>query len=125
MYAVIRTGGKQYKVCEGDVIDIEKLDGNIGDKVEFEVLFVCNGSKIIADPAAVAKAKVTGEIVEHFRGEKVIVFKFKKRKNYKRTQGHRQDLTKVRITSIKSTSRSRKKAEPTEEVAEPVAEAAE
>lgn len=100
MYAVIRTGGKQYKVSEGDVIDIEKLDGELGDKVEFEVLFVCDGSKIVIEPAAVAEAEVTGEIVEHFKGAKQIVFKFKRRKNYKRLRGHRQNLTKVRITRV-------------------------
>ncbi len=122
MYAVIRTGGKQYKVSEGDVIDIEKLDGDVGDKVEFEVLFVCDGSKIMIEPEAVAEAKVTGEIVEHFKGAKQIIFKFKKRKNYKRTKGHRQNLTKVRISSIQAFGRSEKKAES--EVEEPAAETA-
>ncbi|MGI6221768.1 MAG: 50S ribosomal protein L21 [Coriobacteriales bacterium] len=100
MYAVIKTGGKQYRVSEGDYLDIEKLDAEVGADVEFEVLFICDGSNIIIEPDALAKAKVCGQVVEHFKGEKQIVFKFKKRKNYKRTQGHRQQLTKVYITLV-------------------------
>ena len=100
MYAVIKTGGKQYRVSEGDYLDIEKLDAEAGADVEFDVLFICDGSSIIIEPDALAKAKVCGQVVEHFKGEKQIVFKFKKRKNYKRTQGHRQQLTKVYITLV-------------------------
>jgi len=100
MYAVIKTGGKQYRVSEGDYLDIEKLDAEVGADVEFDVLFICDGSSIIIEPDALAKAKVCGQVVEHFKGEKQIVFKFKKRKNYKRTQGHRQQLTKVYITLV-------------------------
>ncbi len=100
MYAVILTGGKQYKVSEGDVIDIEKLDAEIGDSVDFDVLFICDGSKIIIDKDELAKAKVSGEVLDQFKGQKQLVFKFKKRKNYKKLRGHRQQLTKVKITSL-------------------------
>lgn len=100
MYAVILTGGKQYKVSEGDVLDIEKLDVEVGSTVDFDVLFVCDGSKIVTESSDLANAKVTGEVVEQFKGDKQVVFKFKKRKGYKRLKGHRQQLTKVKITSV-------------------------
>ena len=100
MYAVILTGGKQYKVSEGDVIDIEKLDAEIGDTVDFDVLFICDGSRIVTDADALANVKVEAEVLDQFKGEKVIIRKFKRRKRYKRTKGHRQLLTKVKITSI-------------------------
>ena len=100
MYAVIKTGGKQYKVTEGEVLDIEKLDAEVGDEVEFEILFICDGSNIIIEPDELAKAVVKAEVVEHFKGKKQLVFKFKKRKNYKRLKGHRQLLTKVRFTLV-------------------------
>ena len=100
MYAVIKTGGKQYKVSEGDVLDIEKLDAEVGDVVDFDILFINDGSNIIIEPEALAAAKVSGEVLEFFKGKKQLVFKFKKRKNYKRLKGHRQQLTKVRITAV-------------------------
>lgn len=100
MYAVILTGGKQYKVSEGDVLDIEKLDAEVGASVDFKVLFICDGSTIITDADALASAKVSAEVIEHFKGEKQIVFKFKKRKGYKKLNGHRQCLTKVKITAL-------------------------
>jgi len=100
MYAVIKTGGKQYKVEQDDVIAIEKLDTEVGKKVNFDVLCLGDGDNVIVDGAALAKAKVTGEVVDQFKDDKVIVFKFKKRKGYKRLRGHRQNLTKVKITKI-------------------------
>ena len=100
MYAVIRTGGKQYKVAVGDVIDIEKLDAEPGDEVEFETIFIVDGSSIIIDPEELAKAKVFGEVLDQFKGKKQLVFKFKKRKGYKKLKGHRQLLTKVEIFGI-------------------------
>ena len=99
MFAVIRTGGKQYTVKSGDVIDVEKLEGKAGDKVEFaEVLMA--GSKVGAP--TLAGAKVAGEIVEQFRDDKVLIFKKKRRHNYRRRKGHRQYLTAVKITDIKA-----------------------
>ncbi len=119
MYAIVSTGGKQYKVTPDEFLAVEKIDGNVGDKIELPVLFLNDGKKIIADPAKVAKAKVTAEIVEHFKGDKQLVFKFHKRKRYKKMQGHRQNLTKIKITKIQATTRAKKavKAEDTAEVA--------
>lgn len=102
MYAIVSTGGKQYKVAEGDIIDVEKLEGEPGTAVKFDVLFLNDGKDAIVDPEALAAASVEGEIVEQFRGEKVMIFKFIRRKRYQRKRGHRQYLTKVRITAIKT-----------------------
>lgn len=99
MFAVIRTGGKQYKVTSGDVIDVEKLAGNAGDKVEIsEVLMI---DEKIGTPT-IAGAKVQAEIVEQFRDDKVIIFKKRRRHNYRRKKGHRQYLTQIKITGIKA-----------------------
>ncbi len=101
MYAVIKTGGKQYRVAKDDIIIIEKLDGEAGASVEFgEVLMVGEGESVKVGAPTVAGAKVTAELVEQARGPKVIAFKKRRRKNSRRKRGHRQDLTKVRITSI-------------------------
>jgi len=100
MFAVIKTGGKQYKVAAGDVITIEKLAGAAGDTVEFaEVLMLGGDSPKVGSPV-VAGATVAGELVEQTRGPKVIAFKKRRRKNSKRKRGHRQDLSVVRITDI-------------------------
>src|SRR6187551_176084 len=97
-HAVIRTGGKQYRVTAGDLVRIEKLEGTAGDKITFdEVLFFGGDSPKFGSPL-VAGAKVLGEIVEQGRGEKIVIFKFKKRKKYKRKNGHRQSFTAVKIT---------------------------
>jgi len=99
MFAVIRTGGKQYKVASGDVISVEKLEGAAGDKLEIgEVLMA--GNKIGAP--LLAGAKVLAEIVKQFRDDKVIVFKKRRRHNYRRKKGHRQYLTEIKITEIKA-----------------------
>ena len=100
MYAIVNTGGKQYKVATDDVITVEKIEGNEGDKITLPVIFLNDGKKIVTDPDKLAKAKVTAQIVEQFKGEKVRVFKFKKRKRYQRDKGHRQQLTKIKIASI-------------------------
>ena len=123
MYAIVSTGGKQYKVATDDVITVEKLEGEVGTKVELPVLFLNDGKKIVTDPAKLAKAKVTAEIVDQFKGEKQLVFKFHKRKRYRRLKGHRQQLTKVKITKVQATSRAAaKKTVQAEEPAAPVAE---
>jgi len=99
-HAVIRTGGKQYRVEQGDLIQVEKLDGAPGDKITFEeVLFLGGDSPKFGSPL-VSGAKVQGEIVAQDRGEKLVVFKFKRRKRYKRKYGHRQYLTAVKITEV-------------------------
>ena len=101
MYAVIKTGGKQYRVAKDDIIKIEKLEGAAGATLEFsEVLMVGEGSSVKVGAPTVAGAKVTAELVEQTRGPKVIAFKKRRRKNSRRKRGHRQDLTKVRITGI-------------------------
>ncbi|MFW0777555.1 MAG: 50S ribosomal protein L21 [Rickettsiales bacterium] len=99
MFAVIRTGGKQYKVANGDQIAVEKLEGNEGDKVEIgEVLAA--GDKIGAP--LLSGAKVLAEIVKQYRDDKVIIFKKHRRHNYRRKKGHRQYLTEIKITDIKA-----------------------
>ena len=100
MYAIVKTGGKQYKVAAGDILVTEKLQGEIGDKVELQAIAVVDGTKVVADPAEAAKTKVVATIVDQFKGDKVLVFKFKKRKRYQRDKGHRQQLTKIKIASI-------------------------
>lgn len=122
MYAIVNTGGKQYKVAADDVITVEKLEGQVGDKVELPVIFLNDGKKIVTDPAKLAKAKVTAEIVDQFKGEKQLVFKFHKRKRYRRLKGHRQQLTKVKITKVQATSRARKATKAEAPVETPAAE---
>ena len=99
-YAVIRTGGKQYRVAEGDVVKVEKLNGQVGDKVTLpDVLFV-GGDEVKIGAPLVANATVTGEIVDQNRAKKIVVFKKKRRKSYSRQRGHRQYQTALRITAI-------------------------
>ena len=101
MYAIIATGGKQYKVSENDIIDVELLKQEAGDKVVFaEVLAVGEGADLKVGAPLVEGVKVEAEVVDNFRGPKLIAFKMKKRKGYRRKKGHRQDLTKVKITGI-------------------------
>jgi large subunit ribosomal protein L21 len=101
MHAVILTGGKQYRVTEGDVLAIEKLDLEPGRKAQFDqVLLVEDGETIQVGTPVLDNAMVLGLVLENFKDEKVLVFKKKRRKQYRRTRGHRQQLTKVRITRI-------------------------
>ncbi len=110
MYAIVATGGKQIKVAAGDVVVVEKLDAEVGSSVTFDVIFLADDDQIVVDPSELASATVTGEVVEQFKGEKAIIFKFKKRKGYKRLKGHRQNLTKVRITDIAASAAKPKAA---------------
>ncbi len=101
MHAVILTGGKQYRVTEGDVLAVEKLDLEPGRKAHFDrVLLVEDGETVHVGAPVLDNAMVLGLVLENFRDEKVLVFKKKRRKQYRRTRGHRQHLTKVRITRI-------------------------
>lgn len=101
MYAVIRTGGKQYRVCEGDVIDVEKLAGDIGAEVSLEhVLMIADGDDVEIGSPLVAGASVKAKVVDQHRADKIKVVKFKRRKHYRRTQGHRQHLTRLEITGV-------------------------
>jgi len=100
-YAIIKTGGKQYKVSAGDVIEVEKLEVQPGTETSFsEVLFFANGGEIKSDAGALSGATVKAEVLEQTKGDKVIAFKYRRRKGYHRTVGHRQKLTKVKITAI-------------------------
>ena len=100
MYAIVTTGGKQYKVAEGDIIDVEKLDAEPGATVKLDVLMLSDGKKVTVDSAALADAKVEAKVLEQFKGDKQLVFKFEKRKRYHRTRGHRQNLTKIEVGAI-------------------------
>jgi len=101
MYAVIETGGKQYRVAPGDLIQVETVDGEVGAEVEFNrVLAVVRDTNEVVAGDALGQARVKGTIASHGRGDKVIVFKFKRKKQYKRTIGHRQNYTEVRVSEI-------------------------
>lgn len=101
MYAVIAAGGKQYRVQQGDVLRMEKIAGNVGDPVSFDkVLLVSDGQNLTVGRPVVEQASVQARIIEQDRSKKVIVFKYKRRKGYRRKQGHRQDYTAVRIDNI-------------------------
>ena len=98
MYAVIETGGKQYKVQEGDTIFVEKIKAEEGDKIDFsKVLFVANDGDLTVGKPYVEGATVEGTVLEQGKARKVVVFKYKPKKNYKRKQGHRQPYTKVKV----------------------------
>ena len=102
MYAIIESCGKQYKVAEGDVVFFEKLDVEEGKKVSFDkIVLVSNDNKVEVGAPYVKGVKVEGKVLANGKAKKIIVYKYKAKKNYRRTQGHRQPYTKVEITSIK------------------------
>ena len=101
MYAVIKTGGKQYKVAAGDKLKVEKLVGDVGSKVVIDkVLLIADGGKTTIGAPLVAGAKVNATVVSHGRADKVMIFKFRRRKHYRKTQGHRQSFTEIQIDTI-------------------------
>ncbi len=100
MYAVIKTGGKQYRVAADDVLTVEKLEGEPGAKIEFGEVLMVGGDSVKIGAPLVSGALVKAEVVEQSRGPKVIAFKKRRRKNSRRKRGHRQDLTIVKITEI-------------------------
>lgn len=101
MYAVIMTGGKQYRVKEGDLLEIEKLGAEKGQKINFDQVFLIEDEgRVLVGTPVVENAVVRAEVVENYKGDKVLIFKKKRRKQYRRTKGHRQELTKVRIEKI-------------------------
>ena len=103
MYAVIQTGGKQYRVAPGEEIKVEKLDGNVGDEVYFDtVLLVLKDDKVAVGKPVLKDTRVVAKITGHGRGPKLVVFKYKRRKGYRRKQGHRQDYTGVKIINIEA-----------------------
>ncbi|HHW62109.1 MAG TPA: 50S ribosomal protein L21 [Syntrophomonadaceae bacterium] len=104
MYAVIATGGKQYKVEEGELLKVEKLDAEPGEKVTLDQVLMVkddNGTLKVGDPL-VKGASVVAEVIEQGRGKKIVVYKYKKRKNYRRKQGHRQAYTRIKIEKIEA-----------------------
>lgn len=101
MYAVIKTGGKQYRVKEGDVLKIEELTAEVGSTYEFtEILMLTNGDKITCGTPFITKAIVKAEILEHARHKKIKIIKFRRRKHHMKQMGHRQNYTQVKITAI-------------------------
>jgi large subunit ribosomal protein L21 len=101
MYAVIKTGGKQYKVAAGDYLKVEKLDGEVGSKVVIDkVLMLADGEEVTIGSPLVAGAKVNATVLSHGKGDKVMIFKFHRRKHYRKTQGHRQSFTEIKIEDI-------------------------
>lgn len=101
MYAVIQTGGKQYKVAPGDVVNVEMFGAKPGDIVELkDVFMVADGDKISVGKPALASAKVTAEVLDEVRGPKLLIFKHRRRKNFRKTTGHRQTYTALRVKEI-------------------------
>ena len=120
MYAIIETGGKQYRVQEGDVITVEKLNVAAGETVEFDrVLVLSDGSAVQVGAPVLETAKVFGSVVENGKGEKVIIFKYKSKKDYRKKQGHRQPYTMIKIETL---SADGKKAGAKKSVAEDTVE---
>lgn len=101
MYAVIQTGGKQYKVAQGDRVRVEKLIGNVGDAVTFDKVLLVGGETVKVGRPVVAGAKVEAKILAQDRDKKIVIFKFRRRKNYHRKSGHRQPYTALEITAVK------------------------
>lgn len=100
MYAVIKTGGKQYRVQEGDRLRVEKLPGDVGHAITFDEVLMVGGDKVAIGKPLVPGAKVTATITAQDRAKKIIVFKFRRRKNYRRKRGHRQPYTELKITGV-------------------------
>ena len=93
MFAIVQTGGKQYNVTEGDIIKVEKLSNAVGDKINLEVLLVSSDNKVVAGTPTVKGAEVTAEVLSHGKGDKIVVYKYKPKKNERKKQGHRQPWT--------------------------------
>ena len=100
-YAVVKTGGKQYKVAVGDIVKVEKLESEPGASVSLPVALVVNGAKVTTSADDLAKVAVTGEVLEHTKGPKIRIHKFKNKTGYHKRQGHRQQLTVLMVTGIK------------------------
>ena len=115
MYAIIESCGKQYKVSEGDIVFFEKLEAEEGKKVTFDnVVLVSDDKKVEVGAPYVKGVKVEGKVLAHGKGKKVLVYKYKAKKNYRRTQGHRQPYTKVEISKIKTAAEKAEKVEKAE-----------
>ena len=102
MYAIVKTGGKQYRVAEGDVIEVEKLVGAPGDAISLSAVLLVDGDSLVTEASKLANVAVTGELVAHTKGPKIRIHKFKNKTGYHKRQGHRQPLTQVKVTGISS-----------------------
>ncbi len=100
MYAIVRAGGRQEKVAVGDVVVIDKVQGQAGDSVELVPLLLVDGANVTSDAKSLAKVTVTAELVGPYKGPKIAIMKFKNKTGYRKRQGHRQHLTKVKVTDI-------------------------
>jgi len=101
MYAVVKTGGKEYRVSQGDLIRVEKMEGKVGDQVTMkDILMVSHEDQVQVGNPLLANAVITGQIVQQVKGKKVLTYKMKRRKNYRRTKGHRQTYTYIRVNDI-------------------------
>lgn len=100
MFAIIKTGGKQYKVSEGDVIKVEKIEAEAGDKIEFDQVLMVAGDDVKVGSPVVEGAKVSAEVLDQKKNKKIVIFKFKAKKNYRKKKGHRQPYTLVKIEKI-------------------------
>ncbi|MBS5971019.1 MAG: 50S ribosomal protein L21 [Finegoldia magna] len=100
MFAIIKTGGKQYKVSEGDVIKVEKIEAEAGDKIEFDQVLMVAGDDVKVGSPVVEGAKVSAEVLNQKKDKKIVIFKFKAKKNYRKKKGHRQPYTLVKIEKI-------------------------
>ncbi len=100
MYAIVKTGGKQYKVAVGDVVEVEKVTGAPGASLALPALLVVDGTDVTSDAKALASYTVSGEVVAHTKGPKLTILKYKNKTGYKKRMGHRQQLTQVRVTGI-------------------------
>ncbi len=101
MYAIVETGGKQYKVSQDDVIKVEKLNAQVGEQVNLSVLMLVDGEKVTCGTPTVKNATCVAEVVEHGKGDKLVIFRYKAKKNIRRKQGHRQPYTALKIITIK------------------------
>ena len=101
MYAIVETGGKQYKVSKDEIINVEKLDAKVGETVKLQVLMTVDGDKVVNGNPYVKNAEVIAEVVEQGKSDKVLVFKYKAKKNERKKQGHRQPYTSLKIVSVK------------------------
>jgi large subunit ribosomal protein L21 len=101
VYAIVKAGGRQEKVSVGDIVVVDRLAGQPGATVQLPALLLVDGAKVTSDAATLAKVSVTAEIVKNERGPKIIILKFKSKTGYRKRQGHRQDLTRLKVTGIK------------------------
>ena len=101
VYAIVKAGGRQEKVSVGDVVVVDKLAGEAGDTVELQPLMVVDGDKVTSDASELGKIEVTAEVVEPVKGPKISIIKYKNKTGYRKRQGHRQPLTKIKVTGIK------------------------